>query len=325
MPAARRAWLSGGKRKSSWPAATRVGTRISPSRSITLQPRIICPPKMSASGRIFIRHPPSSISRASRRRLNRWSYAGQEPDRRADEVLPCDPPTVEPPSDGHRLPAEPAPGEDLGRPLLRPPRIARGVEQDEARHALRIAKRVLQGDVAAERVAEHVPLRESELLPERVGVRGEVIPGHRRHRRVGRPPVAAMVIEDEGVPVREAAEGCQRHVVEPGPAMHEHAAADLARRLQRRVTHPRIGIIVMAADSSTVIWRPSGQLDTSAGAPVLSSAVAGSHALPDLRTRVFGMRTNGTRRPSSSRNTDSSGVGDRHARAAFESLRGVGC
>ena len=58
------------------PGDDRVGTWISPSRTITLQPRIICPPNVSASGRVLIRHPPPIISRASRRRLNRWSYAG---------------------------------------------------------------------------------------------------------------------------------------------------------------------------------------------------------------------------------------------------------
>ena len=130
----------------------------------------------------------------------------QEPNRRADEVLRGDPPVVEAASDGHRLRAEPASGEDLRRVLLRPSRVARGVEQDEARHALRIAERVLEGDVAAERMPEHGPPLEPELLPERVGVRGEVLPGHRRHRRAGRPPVAAVVVEDDGVPVGELVE-----------------------------------------------------------------------------------------------------------------------
>jgi hypothetical protein len=68
---------------------------------------------------------------------------------------------------------------------------------------------------------EHGPPLESELLPERVGVGGEVLPGHRRHGCADRTPVAAVVVEDDGVPVGEPSERRQRHVVEPGPAMHE--------------------------------------------------------------------------------------------------------
>jgi hypothetical protein len=62
-----------GNRKSSRPATTSVGTVISPSRSMTVQPLSSWrPPKMSASGRVFARHSPRIISRASSKMLGWW-------------------------------------------------------------------------------------------------------------------------------------------------------------------------------------------------------------------------------------------------------------
>ena len=80
----------------------------------------------------------------------------------------------------HRAGAVASSGQELRRVLLHPPLVAAGIEQDQVRQALRIAERILQGDIAAERMAEHRPLLEAQRLAQRVGIRGQVLPGHGR-------------------------------------------------------------------------------------------------------------------------------------------------
>jgi hypothetical protein len=75
--------------------------------------------------------------------------------------------------------------------------------------------------MAAERVAQHGPLVEAQLLAQRVGIRRQVLPGHRRDGSADRPSVAAMVVEDQGEPVSAAPERPHREVICPRPAMHE--------------------------------------------------------------------------------------------------------
>jgi hypothetical protein len=105
--------------------------------------------------------------------------------------------------------------------LAGPATVAAGVEQHQVRQAVRIPQGVLEGHVAAEGVAEHGPLVEAQPLAQRIGVRGQVLPGHRRDRRAHRTSIAAVVVEDQGEPIRKAPERQHRPVVRAGPAVHE--------------------------------------------------------------------------------------------------------
>ena len=115
-----------------------------------------------------------------------------------------------------------APGQELRRVLLRPSVVAAGVEQHQVGQAGRVPQRVLERHVAAERVAEHGPPLEPQPPAQRLGVRRQVLPGHRRDGAAVGTPVAAVVVEDQGEPVRETPERQQRAVVCPWPAVHEH-------------------------------------------------------------------------------------------------------
>jgi hypothetical protein len=91
-----------------------------------------------------------------------------------------------------------------------------------------VAQRVLQRHMPAERVAQHRPPLEAKPLAQRVGVRGQVLPGHRRNGRAFRPPVAPVVVEDQGEPVGALPERPHRPVIRPGPAMHEQQGVPMA-------------------------------------------------------------------------------------------------
>jgi hypothetical protein len=128
----------------------------------------------------------------------------------------------EAPDQLHRPRAVAALGEDLWRILPRPTTVAACVEQHEVRQAVGIAQRVLEGHLAAERMAQHRPLVETQPLAQRVGVRRQVLPGHGRDGRTLRASIAAMVVEDQSEPIRAPPERQHRVVVCPRPAVHEH-------------------------------------------------------------------------------------------------------
>ncbi len=144
-----------------------------------------------------------------------------QPERGSNEVLRNDATAIEAPRDCHSLGVIAAVRQDLRRVLLRPASVPGGVEKDEARHALGVPQGIFERNVATERMAEDGPSFEAQHLAKLVGIRRQVLPRHRCDRRAGRTPVAAVVVEDEGVPVREPPEWRQRYMIEPRPAMHE--------------------------------------------------------------------------------------------------------
>ena len=76
-----------------------------------------------------------------------------EADEGRGELPRFDPPVEETPGKFNGLGAEPAPGKELGRVLVRPATIAPGIEQDQVRHPFGVAQGVLERYVAAEGVA----------------------------------------------------------------------------------------------------------------------------------------------------------------------------
>ena len=111
------------------------------------------------------------------------------------------------------------------------------------REAARIAKRVLERDVAAERMAQHRPVLEPEPLAQRVGVGGQVLPGHRCDGRAGRAPVAAVVVEDQGELIREPSERQHRVVIGARAAVHEQQRVAMPDHLdiEGHVAYPESG------------------------------------------------------------------------------------
>ena len=78
---------------------------------------------------------------------------------------------MEPAPDEFRLPGPVAAlGNELRRVLSEPAAVGARVEQDEVREAVGVAEGVLEGDVAAERVAEYRPALEAETRAQRIGV-----------------------------------------------------------------------------------------------------------------------------------------------------------
>jgi hypothetical protein len=81
-----------------------------------------------------------------------------KPHQGRDHFLRRDLPVEEAPGQPYLLRAVAALGEDLWRILLRPTTVAAGIEQHEMRHVVRTPQRVLEGHLAAERMAEHGPV-----------------------------------------------------------------------------------------------------------------------------------------------------------------------
>ncbi len=130
-------------------------------------------------------------------------------------------PVEEAPDQLHLLGAVAALGEEVSRVLPRPTTVAAGIEQHQVRQAVGIPQRVLERHVAAERVAQHGPPFETQPLAKRFGIRRQVLPGHGRDGSALRTSVAAMVVEDQGEPIRAAPERQHRPVICPRPAVHE--------------------------------------------------------------------------------------------------------
>ena len=117
------------------------------------------------------------------------------------------------------------------------------------RQAVRVAQRVFERHVAAERVTEHGPLLEAEPLAKRVGVGGQVLPGHRGDRRPDRAAVAAVVVEDQRELIGQAPERQHRPVIGARAAVHEQRAGNRVRRPRRTGTRPGSDIVVIPGTS----------------------------------------------------------------------------
>ncbi len=98
-------------------------------------------------------------------------------------------------------------------------------------HPVGVAQDVLEGDVASERVTEHRPPFETEVVAKGIGIRGEVLPRHGFDRGARRAPVAAVVVEDQPEPIRATPEGQHRVQVGSGSAVHEHKGVAVSEGL----------------------------------------------------------------------------------------------
>jgi hypothetical protein len=101
-----------------------------------------------------------------------------------------------------------------------------------------MAQGVLERHVAAEGVAQHGPLVEAQPLAQRFGVGRQVLPGHRRDGSAGGTSVAAVVVEDQGEPVRAAPERQHRRVVRARPAVHEQQRVSVSDDLDEEGNVP---------------------------------------------------------------------------------------
>ena len=97
----------------------------------------------------------------------------------------------------HQFRAVAALGQHFWGIFLRPPAVAAGIDQHQMRQSVRVAQRILERDITAERMPQHRPLFVSQFLSQGVGIGSQVFPVQARELRPLGTPITAVVIEDQ--------------------------------------------------------------------------------------------------------------------------------
>jgi hypothetical protein len=108
------------------------------------------------------------------------------------------------------------------------------VEEYQAGHAAGVTQCVLEGNVPTERVPEHGPPLETQILTQSVGVRREVLPCHRRNGDPNGPPIAAVVVEHQRELVGAPPECAHRPKIRAGSTVHQHQRVTLPNDVDKQ-------------------------------------------------------------------------------------------
>src|SRR5271169_2501054 len=105
--------------------------------------------------------------------------------------------------------------------LLNPNAVTAGIEQYEVRQVVWVPNGILQSDHSTKRVSDDRPSLYSEMLPDRISVRGEVVPVHCRQLGLRGSAVAPVVIEDQPIAACQWKQGQQRRMVGTWASVHQ--------------------------------------------------------------------------------------------------------